>query len=87
MLKIFIVDDERIVRVTTADDLRDAGYSVREFASAQAALQHMNDTNEEVEVIITDLKMPGMDGLEFLTKVKATYPDIFVLLIDRKSVV
>ena len=87
MLKIFIVDDERIVRVTTADDLRDAGYSVREFASAQAALQHMNDTNEEVEVIITDLKMPGMDGLEFLTKVKATYPDIFVLLMTAYATV
>ncbi len=80
MLKIFVVDDERIVRVTTADDLRDAGYAVREFASGQAAIQYLSDTDEEVDIIITDLKMPHMDGLEFLSKVKQLRPNTFVLL-------
>lgn len=87
MLKIFIVDDERIVRVTTADDLRDAGYTVMEFSSAQAALQHMNDTKEDVDVIITDLKMPGMNGLEFLSRIKAINPEIFVLLMTAFATV
>jgi DNA-binding NtrC family response regulator len=80
MLKIFVVDDERIVRVTIADDLKDAGYDVREFSSANAALQHLRETDPNVDIIITDLKMPGMDGLEFLAKIKQINPDIFVLL-------
>jgi DNA-binding NtrC family response regulator len=80
MLKIFIVDDERIVRVTTADDLRDAGYQVREFSSAQAALQLLNESDEESDVIITDLNMPGMNGMEFLKIIRQTRPETFVLL-------
>ncbi len=87
MLKIFVVDDERIVRVTTADDLRDAGYSVREFTSGQAALQFLIDTDEEVDIIITDLKMPNMDGLEFLSKAKTLRPNTFVLLMTAFATV
>ncbi len=80
MLKIFVVDDERIVRVTIADDLKDAGYEVREFSSANAALQHLRETDSNVDIIITDLKMPGIDGLEFLARIKQINLDIFVLL-------
>ncbi|MDX9770386.1 MAG: sigma-54 dependent transcriptional regulator [Tenuifilaceae bacterium] len=87
MLKIFVVDDERIVRVTTADDLRDAGYAVREFASGQAAIQYISDTDEEVDLIITDLKMPHMDGLEFLAKAKQLRPNTFVLLMTAFATV
>lgn len=87
MLKIFVVDDERIVRVTTADDLRDEGYSVREFASAHAALQHLSENDGEADVIITDLKMPGMDGLEFLAKIKEINSDIYVLLMSAFATV
>lgn len=80
MLKILVVDDERIVRVTIADDLRDAGHNVREFSSATSALQHLRETDSNIDIIITDLKMPEMDGLEFLTKIKELNPEIFVLL-------
>jgi DNA-binding NtrC family response regulator len=80
MLKVFVVDDERIIRVTTADDLRDAGYSVREFASGESALQFLNETDETVDVVITDLNMPNMDGIEFLSKLKKTKPDVYVVL-------
>lgn len=80
MLKIFVVDDERIVRVTIADDLKDAGYLVREFSSATSALQHLIETDANVDIIITDLKMPEMDGLEFLSKIKQINSDIYVLM-------
>jgi DNA-binding NtrC family response regulator len=87
MFKIFVVDDERIVRVTTADDLRDAGYEVREFASGQAAVQYLSETDEEVDAIITDLRMPNMDGLEFLSRVKQLRPNTFVLLMTAFATV
>ncbi|MGE0077741.1 MAG: sigma-54-dependent transcriptional regulator [Bacteroidales bacterium] len=85
MLKILVVDDERIVRVTISDDLRDAGYSVREFSSALAAYQYLKETDSNVDIIITDLKMPEMDGLEFLTKVKQLNPEICVLLMTAHA--
>ena len=38
-MRIFVVDDERIIRVTLADELKDAGYQVNEFANANAAMR------------------------------------------------
>jgi two-component system response regulator AtoC len=87
MLTIFVVDDERIVRVTTADDLRDAGYNVREFVSGQAALQQLNDSNETVDIIITDLNMPNLNGIEFLAKIKEIRPETYVLLMTGYATV
>jgi DNA-binding NtrC family response regulator len=87
MIKIFVVDDERIVRVTTADYLRDSGYEVKEFASAQSALQVLKEFNEHVDIIITDLNMPNMNGLEFLSKIKELRPDSFVLLMTGYATV
>ena len=82
-----MVDDERIIRVTTADDLREAGYQVREFSSARAALQHMREEDSQVDIILTDLKMPDMDGLEFMGRVKKDRPDVFVLLMTAHATV
>lgn len=87
MLKIFVVDDERLIRVTTADDLREAGYHVREFASAEAALQTLREEDAEVDIVISDLKMPGMDGLEFIAHLKKLRPEVYVLLITAHATV
>ena len=87
MLKIFVVDDERLIRVTTADDLREAGHKVREFASAEAALQTIREDNAEVDIVISDLKMPGMNGIEFISRLKKIKPEVFVLLITAHATV
>ncbi|RLD53927.1 MAG: response regulator, partial [Bacteroidetes bacterium] len=42
-MKIFVIDDERIIRVSLVDDLRDAGYEVREFSNARIALMTMQE--------------------------------------------
>src|SRR3972149_5887269 len=67
-IKVWVVDDERSIRVSLADDLRDAGYEVLEFANTNAVLTRMADLTPDI--IISDLKMPGIDGIELLTKVK-----------------
>ena len=77
-LRIFVVDDERIIRVSLADELRDAGYQVFEFADPIMALQQL-EVNEP-QLIITDLKMPEMNGIELLTKVKKINQDILVVI-------
>jgi len=76
---VWIVDDERIVRVSLADDLRDAGYTVREFANGNSVLTAFS-TNEFPDIIITDIKMPGIDGVELLKKIKEVNNSIQVLM-------
>jgi len=77
-LKIAIVDDERIIRVTLVDDLRDNGFVVKEYASAQAVLIEFKEFNPDI--VITDIKMPQMDGIELLKRLKTIKPDVFVVV-------
>lgn len=84
-MKIFVVDDERIIRVTLADELRDAGHQVQEFANGAAAMAQIRDL--EPDLIITDLSMPGMDGIEFLNKIKTYNQEIQVMMMTAYSTV
>ena len=84
-MKIFVVDDERIIRVSLVDDLRDAGYSVNEFSNARSAYQAMRE--DVPDVVVSDMKMPDMDGLELLKKTKELYPETYFILITAFSTV
>ncbi|KAA3622107.1 MAG: sigma-54-dependent Fis family transcriptional regulator, partial [Bacteroidetes bacterium] len=84
-MKIFVVDDERLIRVTLADDLRDEGHEVIEFSNAISALAQLKEMNPEI--IITDLKMPKMSGIEFLEKIKAQNKNIQVILMTAFSTI
>jgi len=76
--KIWIVDDERIIRITLADDLRDAGFRVKEFANPIAVLVALRE--ERPDIVITDLKMPNLDGVELLKKIKEFDHNIQVIV-------
>ena len=84
-MKVVVVDDERIIRVALVDELRDAGYQVKEFANARAALMEMKEF--EPDVVVSDLKMPRMDGIEFLTKTKERFPNTCFILMTAYSTV
>lgn len=80
-----VVDDERILRVTIADDLKDAGYLVREYANAQAALIDLKEF--EPNIVITDVKMPGLSGIELLSKIKRFNADIAVIVMTAHGTI
>lgn len=82
-MKIYIVDDERIIRVSLADELKDEGFEVMEFAHAAPALLKMKE--EQPDIVITDLKMPDINGVEFLKKIKQINSNIFVVLMTAYS--
>lgn len=84
-LKIFVVDDERIVRATIADDLRDAGYETYEFSGARAALAALEEFKPNI--IVSDVKMPDMDGIELLSRTKKVNPDIVVVMMTAYGAV
>ena len=77
--KILVVDDEAIQRDIVKDILEDQGYDVLTSGSGPDALECLKTA--PVDLVLTDLRMPGMDGVELLERVKALDPDIVVVVI------
>lgn len=77
--KILIVDDETIQREIVQDILEDQGYDVVALGSGIEALEYIKQ--KPVDVILTDLRMPGMDGVELLQHIKDFEPEIVVVVI------
>ncbi|MEW6608005.1 MAG: sigma-54 dependent transcriptional regulator [bacterium] len=78
MKKILVVDDEEKIRQALVTILTKEGYLVTTAKNGQEAL---NKPIQEFSLIITDLKMPQMDGLELLKKAKKISPDVIVIMI------
>src|SRR3954469_4110471 len=66
--RILIVDDEANARTALAELLRDEGYSVETAADGFKALPKLDEL--QPDVVVTDLKMPGMSGLELMDKIR-----------------
>lgn len=77
-IRILIVEDERILRVTLSDDLTDAGYNVVSFPEPLSALKELKKGH--TDIVISDIQMPSFDGIELLKKIKKLYPDVYVIL-------
>src|SRR5260370_1419324 len=75
---ILVVDDEGAIRYSIGKALQRVGYHVTEAASGEEALQMMNE--QEFEVVLTDIRMPGLSGVELLSKIKEKAPDSIVIL-------
>jgi CheY-like chemotaxis protein len=72
--RILVVEDEVLIRMLVADELRDADYDVVEAGSADEALELL-ESLASVDLIISDVRMPGsIDGLGLLAAVKARCP-------------
>ena len=84
-MKILVVDDEEIVRVTLHDDLSDAGHDVTCEGRASSALDRIDEG--PFDVVISDIRMPGMDGLELLKIAKERSPDAEVIMITAYATV
>jgi len=76
---ILVVEDEERQRVTLAGFLTKRGYRVEQAASGEEALENLYSTR--VDLVLTDQKMQGIDGLELLAKVKERNPDTEVILV------
>jgi signal transduction histidine kinase len=78
---ILLVDDEDIVRTTTADMMTDLGYTVLEANSAQQALDLL-DGGASPDVVVTDHLMPGMTGVELTEVIRSRNPKLPVLIVS-----
>jgi CheY-like chemotaxis protein len=78
---VLLVDDDPLVRETTAAVLRDFGYQVREASGGAEALDLLR-RDERIEVLLTDVVMPGMNGAELVRRALDARPGLAVLFMS-----
>ena len=83
--RILVVDDEEIVLKSCRKILEGGGHEVLTVLSGQGAFDILE--KEPIDIVITDIKMPGIDGIQVLERVKEKYPDIAVIMITGYSTV
>src|SRR6266404_4278440 len=79
---ILLVEDEDAVRLFSARTLRNKGYKVIEARSGEAALVIMGQDSEPIDLLITDVVMPEMDGPALVEEVRSRRPDMKVIFIS-----
>ena len=79
---ILLVEDETPVRTFASRALSNKGYTVLEADSAETALDVISKTDKTIDIIISDVIMPGMTGPDMVEKVLKTHPDIKVIFIS-----
>ncbi len=76
---VLVVDDESAIRYSITKTLQRVGYEVDTASSGEEALQMM--TGKQYEVVLTDIRMPGLSGVELLARIKEQSPDVIVILL------
>ena len=82
-MRILVVDDEETIRLALGELLRSEGHAVREAADGGEALAALEGA--PADLVLADLRMPGMDGMRLLEAVRAGFPDTLVVLITAQG--
>lgn len=80
---IWVIDDDRAMRWVLEKTFKEEGFKVVSFEESQSALDRLD--SQQPDVIITDIRMPGMDGLTFLSHVKVSHPELPVIIMTAHS--
>jgi two-component system response regulator PilR (NtrC family) len=78
-VKILVVDDDLSIRKMLTIVLKETGYTVMDADSSESALKLLK--SDTFDLVISDIKMPGISGIELLKKIKAINPDVPVIMI------
>ena len=80
LLSVLLVDDEEKITELLSYSLRKESYEIISAKSGQQALAVMND--KEIEILVTDIRMPGMDGLALTRRVRVEYPNVQIIIMS-----
>ena len=80
MSNILIIDDEKAIRKTLSEILSYEGYKIEEASDGEEGLKKFKE--KAFDVVLCDIKMPKLDGLEFLDKARESNPDVPVIMIS-----
>ncbi|MCK4846078.1 MAG: response regulator [Deltaproteobacteria bacterium] len=76
--RILVVDDEEGIRLLYKEELEEEGYEVALASSGEAALERLDESN--IDLVLLDIKMPGIDGVEVLRRIKERWKTLPVVL-------
>lgn len=82
-MNFIIVDDEEVIRHSVSRFLEQRGHNCKTASSGKEALEMIN--NDSLDALITDYKMPGMNGFELLKEIKRKFPNIKVIIFSAYS--
>lgn len=83
VMHILIVDDHAMIRDALSLGLRASGHDVAQAANGAAALAAME--KRQPDVLVTDLDMPGMGGVELIWRARRSYPDLAIVVMTAGS--
>ncbi|MGM0834191.1 MAG: response regulator [Pseudomonadota bacterium] len=85
--RIFLVDDSSTIIMSLSNILKQAGYAVGSASDGEAALEKLKGLSQKPDLIITDINMPKMNGLELIKAVKALpgYRFVPILVLTTES--
>ena len=81
--KVWLVDDDPSLRWVMGEALREAGHAPRDFSNTEEVLDALKETTPDV--LITDIHLPGEDGLQLLRELRASYPRLPVVVVTAHS--
>ena len=81
--QVWVIDDDQSIRWVLEKALQKAEFEVTSFESANAVLERLEQ--QQPDTLITDVRMPGIDGLQLLEKIQAHYPDLPVIVMTAHS--
>ena len=85
MASILVVEDESLIRHLVVDTLTDEGHSVLAAASGEDALDRLDGQQQNPDLLIVDLRMPGMSGQEFVRRQRECGESIPVVVLSGSS--
>src|SRR5690554_1908870 len=80
---IWIVDDDKSIRWVLERTLQQAGFSTRVFVNGETVLAALREKTPTI--LMTDIRMPGMDGLQLLSEIQAHYPELPVIVMTAHA--
>jgi len=81
--RVWVVDDDRSIRWVLERAMSQAGIPITAFASADHAMHHLDD--ERPIAVLTDVRMPGLDGMDFINRIHEAYPELPVIVMTAHS--
>src|ERR1700735_1748704 len=79
---VVVVDDDECMRAYLSETLASGGYDCRSFPTGAAALGWLASGEERVDLLLSDVNMPGMNGLDLLRTVKTVAPGLPFILVS-----
>ena len=77
---ILVLDDEKSIRTLFEEEFKDEGYDVVSTDSGEEALEMLDKGTPHIDLITLDIKMPKMDGLDFLAKVREKHRELPIII-------